>query len=65
MTSTPSEERPRFYTVREAAAVLRRSEPSVRWLLQTKQLKAGKLAGRVIIKAEDLDAFIESAFEDH
>lgn len=48
----------------EVAAELRRSEPSVRWLIATKQLKSGKIAGRVVVKREDLEAFIAAAFEE-
>ena len=62
--STSAEGRPRFYFVAEAAKELRRSEAAVRWLIATQRLKTGKLGGRVVIKAEDLEAFIESAFKD-
>lgn len=53
---------PRFYFVREAAAELRRSEAATRWLIHTGQLKTGKIGGRVVVKPEDLDAFIEAGF---
>ncbi|MEO2134098.1 helix-turn-helix domain-containing protein [Microbacterium sp.] len=47
----------------EVATELRRSEASVRWLIATKQLKAGKIAGRVVVKRDDLAAFIAAGFE--
>lgn len=65
MTETITAERPRFYFVDEAAKILRRSEHSVRWLIATKQLKVGKVGGRIVVKPEDLDAFIEAGFEAH
>lgn len=58
-----SEPRPRFYFVPEVARELRRTEASVRWLIQDGQLKTGKIAGRIVVKPEDLDAFIEAGFE--
>ncbi|MEV7692497.1 helix-turn-helix domain-containing protein [Microbacterium sp. NPDC089189] len=54
--------RPRLLFVEEVARELRRSEASVRWLIATKRLKTGKVGGRVVVKPEDLDAFIESGF---
>lgn len=54
---------PRFYFVDEVAQILRRSQNAVRWLIATKQLKTGKVGGRVVVKPEDLDAFIEAGFE--
>lgn len=63
MSDTATAERPRFYFVDEAATILRRSEHSVRWLIATKQLKTGKIGGRVVVKPDDLDAFIEAGFE--
>lgn len=64
MSTTPTEARPRFYFVPEVAAELRRSESSVRWLIANKRIKTGKVAGRIVVKPEDLDAFIESGFAD-
>lgn len=55
---------PRFYFVDEAATELRRTANSVRWLIKTKQLKSGKIAGRVVVKYEDLEAFIASGFQE-
>ncbi|WP_341999375.1 helix-turn-helix domain-containing protein [Microbacterium sp. LWH7-1.2] len=61
--TAPVEPAPRFYFVKEVAAELRRTEASVRWLLHTGQLKAGKVGGRTVIKPDELDRFIESGFE--
>lgn len=52
----------RFYTVPEVATELRRSEASVRWLIQTKQLKSAKLAGRRVVTQAQLDEFFADAF---
>ncbi|MGF6822420.1 excisionase family DNA binding protein [Microbacterium sp. ZKA21] len=64
MAETVTTERPRFYFVDEVATILRRSEHSVRWLIATKQLKVGKVGGRVCIRPDDLDAFIDAGFAD-
>lgn len=61
---TTSPEQHALLLIPEVAAELRRSEPSVRWLIATKQLKSGKIAGRVVVKREDLEAFIAAAFEE-
>ena len=63
MSESTTASRPRFYFVPEVAAELRRTEASVRWLIATKRIKTGKIAGRVVVKPEDLDAFIEAGFE--
>ncbi|OZD48688.1 excisionase [Rhodococcus sp. 06-1477-1B] len=44
------------------ATELRRSVAAVRWLITDGQLKAGKVGGRVVVRPEDLEAFIESGF---
>lgn len=64
MSATAQAARPRFYFVPEVAIELRRSEASVRWLIATKRLKTGKIGGRVVVRPEDLDAFIEAGFEE-
>lgn len=64
MATTATGSRPRFYFVDEVAQELRRSEASVRWLIATKKIKTGKIAGRVVVRPEDLDAFIEAGFAD-
>ncbi|MEV8272690.1 helix-turn-helix domain-containing protein [Microbacterium sp. NPDC077184] len=56
--------RPRFYFVAEVASELRRSEASVRWLIHTGRLKTGKLGGRVVVAADELDRFISAAFDE-
>lgn len=63
MSTQPTNE-PRFYFVPEVATQLRRSEASIRWLIATKRIKTGKIGGRVVVRPEDLDAFIEAGFED-
>ncbi|UTX53393.1 helix-turn-helix domain-containing protein [Leucobacter aridicollis] len=55
-------EKPRFYFVGEVATELRRSEAAVRWLIHTGRIKTGKLGGRTVIAAAELDRFIEEAF---
>lgn len=53
----------RFYFVSEVAAELRRSEAAIRWLIHTGQIKTGKLGGRVVVSAAELDRIIEEAFD--
>lgn len=55
---------PRFYFVNEVASELRRSEAAVRWLIHTGQIKTGKLGGRVVVSAAELDRIIEAAFAE-
>lgn len=62
MTSTIVE--PDILFVPEVAERLRRSVDSVRWLINTKQLKAAKLGGRVVVRRSDLEKFIADAFGD-
>ena len=51
---------PEFYYIPEVAAKLRRSEPAVRWLIQTGALSATKIGGRVVVTKEQLDAFFNN-----
>ena len=55
---------PDILFVPEVAERLRRSVDAVRWLLNTKQLKSGKLGGRVVVRRTDLEKFINDAFEE-
>lgn len=55
---------PRFYFVDEVAAELRRSVASVRWLIHTGQIKTGKIGGRVVISAVEIDRLIDGAFAE-
>lgn len=55
---------PRFYFVNEVATELRRSEASIRWLIHTGKIKTGKLGGRVVISAAELDRVINDAFTE-
>ncbi|MCC2032183.1 helix-turn-helix domain-containing protein [Microbacterium allomyrinae] len=55
---------PDLLFVDEVAAKLRRSVDAVRWLINTKQLKAAKLGGRVVVRRADLEAFIDAAFAE-
>lgn len=64
MTATTTSDRPRFYFVAEVATELRRSEAAVRWLIHTRKIRTGKLGGRTVVSAEELDRFIASAFEE-
>jgi len=49
---------PMAYTVRDAAALLGRSEPAIRAMIQRGQLPARRQGGRVFILAEDLKAYL-------
>lgn len=55
---------PQFLFVDEVAAELRRSVDAVRWLINSGQLKAAKLGGRVVVRRVDLEKFIADAFAD-
>lgn len=55
---------PDILFVSEVAELMRRSVDSVRWLITTKQLKAAKLGGRVVVRRSDLEKFINDAFAD-
>lgn len=55
-------ERPRFYYVKEVATELRRTEASVRWLIHTGQIKTGKIGGRTVVAAEEVDRILAEAF---
>lgn len=57
-------ELPDLLFVPEVAGRLRRSVDAVRWLINTKQLKAAKLGGRVCVRSTDLEKFINDAFEE-
>lgn len=46
-------------TVEEAARALRHSTSSVRRMVRARRLRAYRVAGRVLFKAEDLAAFVE------
>lgn len=60
--SNITEDLPDILYVDETSAALRRSVDSVRWLINSGQLKAGKLGGRIVVRRSDLEAFIEAAF---
>ncbi len=62
MPTTATE--PDLLFVPEVATRLRRSVDACRWLINTKQLKAAKLGGRIVVRASDLEKFINSAFEE-
>lgn len=55
-------DRPRFYYVKEVATELRRTEASVRWLIHTGQIKTGKIGGRTIVAADEVDRILAEAF---
>ncbi|EPD83322.1 excisionase family DNA binding domain-containing protein [Microbacterium sp. oral taxon 186 str. F0373] len=55
---------PDILFVPEVAEYLRRSVDSIRWLINTKQLKAAKLGGRVVVRRIDLEKFVNDAFAD-
>ena len=61
MTTTQTAS-PRFYFVSEVATELRRSEAAIRWMIHTGQIKTGKIGGRVVVSAAEIDRIIEEAF---
>lgn len=64
MTLATDAPQKRFYFVNEVAAELRRSEASVRWMIHTHQIKTGKIGGRVVISASEIDRLISEAFAE-
>lgn len=56
--------RPRFYFVSEVATELRRSEASIRWMIHQKKIKTGKIGGRVVVSAAEIDRLINDAFAE-
>lgn len=50
-------------TVDEVAELTRRTPASVRWLIHTDQIRSGKIAGRRLVRREDLEAFINAGFD--
>lgn len=49
----------------EVAERLRRSPDQIRWMIQQGTApKHAKIAGRIVFKSSDVEAFIESAFEE-
>ncbi|WP_314473844.1 helix-turn-helix domain-containing protein [uncultured Microbacterium sp.] len=51
--------------VDEVAARLRRSPAQLRWMIaQGTAPKHAKIAGRIVFKESEVEAFIESAFEE-
>lgn len=63
MTITALAER-ELLTVDEVAELTRRTVASVRWLIHTKQIKSGKVAGRRLVRREDLESFIAAGFAE-
>lgn len=53
-------ENPIFYTVDEARAVLRIGRSLFYDLVKGKRLRVVKLAGKTLVRKEDLDAFVAS-----
>lgn len=64
MSTTQTAKRPRFFFVDEAAIELRRTVSSVRWMIHRGQIKAGKIGGRTVIAAAEIDRIINDAFAD-
>lgn len=63
-TEAQTVSRPRFLFVSEVATELRRSEASIRWLIHTGAIKTGKIGGRTVIAASEIDRIIAEAFGD-
>ena len=65
MASSPTtESRPRFLYVKEVATELRRSEAAVGWLIHTGVIKTGKIGGRTVVSADEIDRLLKDAFEE-
>lgn len=50
------------YTVQEAASALGVSRRTIYELIDRKELEAGKVLGRRLIRAKDLEAMVDRAF---
>lgn len=59
----PESTQVRYLFLDEVAVQLRRSVSAVRWLITDGQLRAGKVGGRVVVRPDDLDAFVAAGFE--
>jgi hypothetical protein len=55
--------RPRFFFVDEVATELRRSVASIRWMIHQGQIKTGKIGGRTVVAADEIDRIIAAAFD--
>ncbi|MFJ2534779.1 helix-turn-helix domain-containing protein [Microbacterium maritypicum] len=62
MSITTDVPQKRFYFVNEVAEILRRSEASCRWMIHTGQIKTGKIGGRVVVSADEIERIISEAF---
>lgn len=51
---------PMLYTVKEALGILRIGRSLFYELVKSKKLRAVKIAGKTLIRKEDLDAFVNS-----
>jgi hypothetical protein len=52
----------KLLTVEDVAARLERSPAAIRWQIHRGTLKFGKVAGRLVMRESDLDAYIDAAF---
>lgn len=50
--------------VAQVAQELDRTMNSVYWLINSGQLKAGKIGGRLYVRRSDLDALVDAAFAE-
>lgn len=48
----------------QVADRLGRTVRAIEWLVYTKQIPSGKVAGRRVVREADLDAYIDAAFTD-
>ncbi|WP_336640264.1 helix-turn-helix domain-containing protein [Microbacterium sp. USHLN272] len=64
MSLAVDEPQKRFYFVNEVATELRRSEASIRWMIHTGQIKTGKIGGRIVVAAAEIDRLISEAFAE-
>ena len=53
-------------TIAEAAPLVRKTEAAMRWWLQQKTcpIKTAKIGGRVFVRAEDVESYIQAQFAE-
>lgn len=54
----------RLIYVKDIAERLGRSEGQINWMIHTDQLKTAKISGRRVMRASDLENWINSHFEE-
>lgn len=54
----------RLLYLQEVAERLRRSRRAVEWLVHTRAIPSGLVAGRRVVREGDLEKYIDAAFND-